>query len=147
VDELTTDGWDRTIDVNLRGTFLSAKHAVPALRRAGGGVIVLIASGTGVSEASSMVAYGASKGGVNGLGMTLEAALAPDGIRVNVLCPGNIATPLKLRIVEEQAGVRGDEYLLEEQIARLGDPEGMARVLGFLVSDAADYVRGAVFTR
>ena len=79
--------------------------------------------------------------------MTLEAALAPDGIRVNVLCPGNIATPLKLRIVEEQAGVRGDEYLLEEQIARLGDPEGMARVLGFLVSDAADYVRGAVFTR
>jgi NAD(P)-dependent dehydrogenase (short-subunit alcohol dehydrogenase family) len=147
VDELPTEGWDITIEVNLRGTFLSAKHAVPALRRAGGGVIVLIASGAGVSEASSMVAYGASKGGVNGLGMTLEAALAPDAIRVNVLCPGNIATPLKLRIVEEQAGARGDEYLPEEQIARLGDPEGMARVLGFLVSDAADYVRGAVFTR
>ena len=110
-------------------------------------MIVLIASGAGVKEASSMVAYGASKGGVNGLGMTLETALAPDGIRVNVLCPGNIATPLKLRIVEEQAGVRGDEYLPEEQIARLGDPEGMARVLGFLVSDAADYVRGAIFTR
>ena len=147
VDELLADGWDRTISVNLRGAFLSAKYAVPALRRAGGGVIVLIASGAGVKGASSMVAYGGSKGGVNGLGMTLEAALAPDDIRVNVLCPGGIATPLKLRNIEEQAGIRGDDYLPEEQIARLGDPEGVARVLGFLVSDAADYVRGAVFTR
>ena len=147
VDELLTEGWDRTISVNLKGAFLSAKHAVPALRRAGGGVIVLIASGAGVKGGSSMVAYGASKGGVNGLGMTLEARLAPDNIRVNVLCPGGITTPLKLYNIEEQARARGDAYRQEEQIALLGDPEGVARVLGFLVSDAADYVRGAIFTR
>ena len=147
VDELSSEGWDRTIEVNLRGSFLCAKYAVPAIRRAGGGAIVMIASGAGVKGASSMVAYGASKGGVNGLAMTLEPALARHDIRVNVLCPGGIATPLKLRNIEEQARATGDSFRREEQIAGLGDPEGIAKVLGFLVSDAADYVRGAVFTR
>ncbi len=147
VDELLKEGWDGTIDINLTGTFLATKHAVPALRRAGGGVIVMIASGAGVRGASSMVAYGASKGGVNGLGMTIEPALARENVRVNVLCPGNIETPLKLGIIEEQARRIGEAARREEQMAGLGAPEGVARVIGFLVSDDADYVRGTLFTR
>ena len=147
VDEFPKGTWDLHMDINLTGTFLAAKYAVPAIRRGGGGVIVMIASGAGVRGGSSIVAYGASKGGVNGLGMTLEQALGKDNIRVNVLCPGNISTPLKLGIIAQQVervGAAADE---SSQIAGLGSPDGMAKVIRFLLSDDAEYVRGAVFTR
>ena len=62
----------------------------------------MIASAAGASVGSSIVAYGASKGDANGLGLTLEQSLAEENIRVNVLCPGNIATPLKLSIIDQQ---------------------------------------------
>jgi NAD(P)-dependent dehydrogenase (short-subunit alcohol dehydrogenase family) len=98
---------------------------------------------------SSSLAYGASKGGVNGLGMTLAARLAPRGIRVNVVCPGNIVTGMKLSVVAAEAERAGKS--VEEALARareeMGSPEGVARVLAFLVSDEADYVRGAIFTQ
>lgn len=147
IDEVQLREWERTISINLTGTFLAARHAVPAMRRAGKGVIVMIASGAGVRGPSSIVAYGASKGGVNGLAMTLESHLEKDNIRVNALCPGNIATPLKLGIIEQQVERIGAAANREGQMAGLGTPEGVARVIAFLLSDYADYVRGAVFTR
>ncbi len=147
VEEVAEQVWDDTIDINLKGSFLAAKHAVPAIRSAGGGVIVMIASGAGVKGASSTVSYGASKGGVNGLGMTLEAKLRDEGIRVNVLCPGEIATPLKLGIIEQQAKTAGESVRLRQENTDLGEPAGVARIIGFLLSDDAAYVRGAVFTR
>ena len=147
VEDVAEQVWDDTIDINLKGSFLAAKHAVPAIRSAGRGVIVMIASGAGVTGASSTVSYGASKGGVNGLGMTLEAKLRGDGIRVNVLCPGEIATPLKLGIIEQQAKAAGESARLRKENTDLGEPAGVARIIGFLLSDAAAYVRGAVFTR
>ena len=147
VEDVGEQTWDATIDVNLKGSFLAAKHAVTAMRRAGGGVIVMIASGAGVTGASSAVSYGASKGGVNGLGMTLEAKLRGDRIRVNVLCPGEIATPLKLGIIEQQVAALGESARRRESNSDLGEPKGVAKVIGFLLSDDADYVRGAVFTR
>ena len=147
VDEVLQEKWDSTIGVNLTGAFLAAKHAVPAMKREGGGVIIMIASGAGVRGGSSTVAYGASKGGVSGLGMSLERPLAGDNIRVNVLCPGQISTPLKLGIIEQQVERIGEEANRDKQIAGLGTPEGVARVLAFLLSDEADYVRGTLFTR
>lgn len=147
VEDVAEQVWDDTIDINLKGSFLAAKYAVPAIRSAGGGVVVMISSGAGVKGASSTVSYGASKGGVNGLGMTLEAKLRDEGIRVNVLCPGEIATPLKLGIIEQQAQAAGESVRLRQENTDLGEPEGVARVIGFLLSDDAAYVRGAVFTR
>lgn len=147
VEDVAEQVWDDTIDINLKGSFLAAKHAVPAIRSAGRGVIVMIASGAGVTGASSTVSYGASKGGVNGLGMTLAAKLRGEGIRVNVLCPGEIATPLKLGIIEQQAQAAGESARLRKENTDLGEPAGVARIIGFLLSDDAAYVRGAVFTR
>jgi len=144
VDEFLTSTWEQHIDINLTGSFLAAKYAVPYLRKAGGGVIVMVASGAGVRGGSSIVAYGASKGGVNGLGMTLEQALSGDNIRVNVLCPGNIATPLKLGIIDQQVERVGDQANETGQIAGLGTPDGMAKVIRFLLSDDADYIRGPI---
>lgn len=147
VDDIALLDWSRLIDVNLTGPFLTAKHTVQALRRSGGGVIVMIASGAGVRGPSSSVPYGASKGGVNGLAMTLERMLAPDEIRVNVICPGNISTPLKLGIIEQQVEKVGEEANREGQITGLGTPSGVAKLLAFMLSDDAEYPRIAVFTR
>ncbi len=147
IDELPTENWERTIAVNLRGSFLSAKHVVPAIRKVGGGVIVMIASGAGVSEASSMVAYGASKGGVNGLGMTLARRLERDQIRVNVVCPGNVDTPLKVDIIEQQVEAIVEDAHRDDQLAGLVDPGGIASIITFLLSSDADLLRGSVFTR
>ena len=107
----------------------------------------MIASAAGVSVGSSIVAYGASKGDVNGLGLTLEQSLAEENIRVNVLCPGNIATPLKLGIIDQQREMLGEAANEASQIAGLGTPDGMAKVIRFLSFDDAEYVRGTIFTR
>ena len=147
VDEVDEAMWDSVIDVNLKGSFLAVKHVVPAMKRAGGGVVLLIASGAGVRGASSSIAYGSSKGGVHGMAMTLEPKLAPDNIRIHAVCPGSINTPLKVGVIQQQVSRIGQAARPEEQIANLGDPEGVAKVLAFLASDDADYVRGTIFTR
>jgi NAD(P)-dependent dehydrogenase (short-subunit alcohol dehydrogenase family) len=147
VDDLDEETFRRVITVNLTGSFLASKAVVPAMKRAGRGVIVLIASGAGVRGGSSSVAYGSSKGGVHGLAMVLEPQLAPHGIRVNDVCPGSLDTPLKRQNVIDGAVAHGqspDEALAK---AHLGDPRGVARILAFLVSDDADFVRGSIFTR
>jgi NAD(P)-dependent dehydrogenase (short-subunit alcohol dehydrogenase family) len=147
VDDLDEETFQRVITVNLTGSFLMSKAVVPAMKRAGRGVIVLIASGAGVRGGSSSVAYGSSKGGVHGLAMVLEPQLAPHGIRVNDVCPGNLDTPLKRQNVADGARAQGkspDEALAK---ADLGDPHGVGRVLAFLASDDADFVRGSIFTR
>lgn len=149
VDDLDRREWQKTLDVNLSGTFLCTKHAVPILEKTGGGVIILIASGAGVRGPSSSLAYGASKGGIQGLAFTLEEQLAPLNIRVNVVCPAGIATPLKLRNVAEIAELSGESPVEAVEAARseLGDPDGVARILAFLVSEDASYIRGTIFTR
>lgn len=144
IDEFEELTWDRVIDVNLKGSFLLSKYAVPLLEKTGG-VLVLIASGAGVRGGSSSIAYGSSKGGVHGLSLVLASQLAPRNIRVHAVCPGALATPLKLRVVEKQADRAGRP--LEDMTARLGDPEGVGKILAFLVSDDADYLRGDIFTR
>jgi NAD(P)-dependent dehydrogenase (short-subunit alcohol dehydrogenase family) len=146
IEELGRDTFRRVWDVNVTGSFLCAKHAVPLLRKAGGGVIVLVSSGAATGGSSSY-AYGSSKGGVAALGVTLARKLAPDGIRVNVVAPGNISTRMKLGVIEAEGRQRGIpvDRLVEE--AGLGRPEGVARVLAWLASDDADYVRGTITTR
>ena len=146
VDEFPLEIWRTVMEVNVTGSFLCAKHAVPLLKKADRGVIILVSSGAAVGGSSS-VAYGASKGGVNSLGITLAAKLAPEGIRVNVVMPGNIDTGMKRSVIAAEAEKSGKS--LEEAVAasKLGVPEGVAQVLAWLVSDEADYVRGMITTR
>jgi len=145
IDEFEELTWDKVLDINLKGSFLMSKHAVPLIEKSERGVILLIASGAGVRGGSSSVAYGSSKGGVHGLSLVLAAQLADRNIRVHGVCPGSLATPLKLRQIEKSAKASGGDF--EKMAAALGDPMGVGKVLAFLVSDDADYVRGSVFTR
>ena len=149
IDDFEAAIFDAVIDVNLKGTFYAVKHAVPAMEKRRGGVILCIASGAGVRGGSSSVAYASSKGGVNGLVMTVENQVAPLNIRMHTICPGGLATPLKLGQIAESARRAGQDADAAVANARnsLGEPAGVARILTFLASDEASYVRGQIFTR
>ena len=150
VAELDEADWDATLDTNLKGTFLTAKHGTPLMVAAGESVLMLIASGAGVSGgASSSHAYAASKAGIHGMQYKLRAEHAEHGMRVYAICPGGIATPLKLENVGQRAELNGEDPQAAIEAARqsLGEPLGVAKVLAFLASDEGSYVRGTVFTR
>lgn len=149
VDELDEAVWQHVMDVNLKGSFLTCKYAAAVMKEQKRGVIVLLSSGAGVRGGSSSVAYGTSKGAVHGQAVVLESQLAPFGIRVHAVCPGGIATPMKLRNIAQAAESRGEpvEEALKQAAEYLGDPEGVGKILAFLVSDHADHLRQTVFTR
>jgi NAD(P)-dependent dehydrogenase (short-subunit alcohol dehydrogenase family) len=142
-DEAT---WDQVLDVNLKGAFLAAKHAAGVMVDAGRGVIVLVASKGGVSTGSGSYAYGASKGGMHGLALTLDRHLGPKGIRVHDVCPGDVDTPLMHRSLDEALRNGADPAAIERIRSALTPPAAIAELLAFLVSDAAGCVRGTVFT-
>ncbi|MFD1325547.1 SDR family NAD(P)-dependent oxidoreductase, partial [Micromonospora sonneratiae] len=146
VREVSTQLWAEVIAANLTGPFLVAKHAVPHLVAAGGGVIVLVASKAGIVTGSGSVPYGASKGGLHGLALTLARQLRPQGIRVHTLCPGDIDTPLMRRSLDEARANGAEADRVAGIQAGLGRPEEVAQVLALLCSSAADGLDGAVFT-
>lgn len=149
IEDFEESVFDSVIDVNLKGTFFAIKHAVPIMGRSGGGVILCIASGAGVRGGSSSVAYASSKGGVNGLVMTVEGQVGSKNIRMHTICPGGLATPLKLGQIAESAKRAGNDpdAAVANALKSLGDPAGVARVLTFLASDEGSYMRGQIFTR
>lgn len=141
VEEIDPADWTRTVEVNVYGSFFCVKHALPALRRSPSGAVILLGSGAGIVSGSSSVPYATSKGGVYGLSKALTPRLAEDGIRLNLLMPGSVDTPLKRR-AEEAMDASG-----RPRNQSLADPAGVAKVVRFLLSDEADYVRGEVCTR
>jgi len=146
IAELDLATFERVQDVNVRGTFLCMKHAVAAMGDRGGTILV-VASGAGVTSRSSSVAYGTSKAAVHGLGFIAPNHLAGRPIRVNTVCPSIVDTPLKRANVEDEGRARGwSRADIDAAKNELRDPEGVARVLAFLASDEADFVRGTVFT-
>ena len=146
-EEFPTETFDFVMAVNVRGTFLCTKYATPLIVKSQKPVMILIASGAGVLGGSSSIAYGTSKGAVNGMGMVLAGHLSARNVRVNIVCPGGIATEMKLTNIQDAAEKQGRPY--EEVLAssNLGEPIGVARLLAYLASDDGDYVRRTLFTR
>jgi cyclopentanol dehydrogenase len=141
IEQTPEEEWDRIMDINGKGVFFGVKHAIPAMRRAGGGSIVNISSTAGLVGSTLEGAYTASKGAVRLL--TKGAALqgAKDGIRVNSVHPGVIDTEMLAPLVADK---KFRQYLLERNpLGRLGTPEEVAKVVLFLASDDASYVTGA----
>lgn len=145
-EEFPLETFEFVMDVNVKGTFLCTKYATPLLADSQG-VMLLIASGAGVIGGSSSIAYGTSKGAVNGLGMVLASHLAPRKIRVNVICPGSLNTEMKRSVIQTQAERQGRDADTLIAASELGDPVGVARLLAYLASDDGDYVRRNLFTR
>jgi NAD(P)-dependent dehydrogenase (short-subunit alcohol dehydrogenase family) len=140
VADLDEDVFQRVLDVNLRGVYLCAKHAIPAMRRAGGGSIVTVASIGGTRGSQANHAYAASKGGVIALTYSIASAYGAEGIRANVIAPGAIDTPMIPRL--DEAGLAA--LRAHTPLRRIGDAAEVARVGLFLASDAAAFVTGTV---
>jgi meso-butanediol dehydrogenase / (S,S)-butanediol dehydrogenase / diacetyl reductase len=142
VPDLAEDEWDRLIDTNLKGPFLTCREFLPAMIEAGSGAIVNIASTAGVRGGRTRAAYCASKGGLVQFTRSLAIDHGPDGIRVNCVCPGLIDT-------EMADWIRHDEEALQRWAAtiparRIGTAEEIADVVAYLASPASSYVQGAV---
>ncbi|RII19538.1 2-(R)-hydroxypropyl-CoM dehydrogenase [Streptomyces sp. YIM 130001] len=144
VEDTTSEEWDWLMDVNLKGVFLCAKHALPVMRGAGGGVIVNIASELALVGSEAVAAYSASKAGVLQLTRALAVDHAGDGVRVNALSPGVILTAL-LQTALDSTGdpdKRRREFEERTLLGRLGTPEEAAEAALFLASDQSSYMTG-----
>lgn len=140
LEEMTEEQWDRVIDVDLKGTFLAMKYAIPEMERAGAGKVINITSVSGIRGFAQAAAYCAAKGGV--VMLTKEAALeyGPKKINVNAIAPGVIETKMN-------APFREDPAMLEQLKAitpypRLGEGEDIAHAATFLASAESDFVNG-----
>lgn len=142
VTQTTPEFWNRTVNVNLTGVFLVSRRAIPLLARASGSSVVHIASQLGIVGTQGSPAYTASKGGVIALGRSMALDHAPQRIRVNVVCPGPIDTPL----FEASSGPSNLEVLKNVRIplGRIGQPEEVARLVLFLLSDQSAFMTGSI---
>ena len=139
--DLTEEQWDRIVDINLRSVFLCMKREIPLLLQQGGGAIVNTSSGAGVQGIAGQAAYCAAKFGI--VGLTKAAALdyAKSNIRVNVVCPGIIDTPMMDRF--SGGTPEGRERVIgQEPVGRMGRAEEIAAAVVWLCSDAAAFVVG-----
>ncbi len=143
--DCTEGEWDLQMDINLKGTFLMSKAALPGMIDRRRGVIINNSSGWGIAGGDSAVAYCASKGGV----VLLTKAMAIDhgrqGIRVNCICPGDVDTPM----LPEDARMRGlkwEDYLAgcaNRPLGRIGTTDEIAKAALFLASDDSSFMTGA----
>jgi NAD(P)-dependent dehydrogenase (short-subunit alcohol dehydrogenase family) len=142
--ETPVEELDRSYAVNLRSHFVCARTVVPFLREAGGGSILITASNAGLQTEGSMVAYASTKSAAVALVRNLARDYAPDGIRVNALCPGYVDTPFNTPIWET---VGGREAFLEQisesiPLGRMLTAEEVAEQAVFMLSDAASLMTG-----
>ena len=146
-DAIATDEavWDLTMAINLKGVFLGCKHGIPALRRAGGGSIINMASFVALlGAATAQLAYTASKGGVLAMSRELAVVHARENIRVNALCPGPQQTELLMKYLNTEA--KRQRRLVHVPMGRFGEAEEIASAALYLASDEAAYVTGTSFT-
>jgi NAD(P)-dependent dehydrogenase (short-subunit alcohol dehydrogenase family) len=143
--DCTEDNWDRTISINLKGIWLCMKHEIPQMLKQGSGAIVNMASVAGLVGFRGLPAYCASKGGVVQLTRTAALEYAKAGIRVNVVCPGVIRTPMVERLLSGRPEAE-EGFIAMEPVGRMGKPEEVAEAVVWLCSDAASFVTGHPMT-
>lgn len=148
ITETTEDEWDHLMNVNLKSVFLCSKAVIPIMKKQRAGVIVNVASEMGIVGGSEIAAYSASKGGVIQLTKSMAIDHATDGIRINSVAPGPVATPLLNSIIASSSNPEKerDSMINKTLMKRFATPEEIANVIVFLASDQASYMTGSIVT-
>jgi 3alpha(or 20beta)-hydroxysteroid dehydrogenase len=148
VDETNDDAWSHVVDTNLTGVFKGMRAAVPAMRRAEGGVIVNTSSVFGINGSWGYAAYIASKFGVTGITKSAALTYAKDNIRVVAIAPSSVDTPM----LEEERALMADnpyfdfeEWMASQPIPRVAQPEEISTFVLYLVSEQARYLTGGIY--
>ena len=141
VEDTSVELWDQVMDINVTGVFLGTKHAIPAMRAAGGGSIINISSVAGLVGGSRAAAYSASKGAVRILTKGTAVQCAADGIRANSVHPGIIVTQMTEELLSDES--TREQRLTGTPIGRFGTADDVAYGVLFLASDESSYVTGS----
>lgn len=139
--ECSEENWEKTINVNLKGTWLCMKYEIPYMFQQGKGAIVNCASVAGLIGFTGLPAYVVSKHGVVGITKTAALEYAKQNIRINAVCPGVIHTDMIDRITGKDKEVE-KQFVSMEPVGRMGTPEEVAEAVIWLCSDAASFVTG-----
>ncbi len=157
IEDTTLEEWNRSFAVNVTGTFLTSKHALPLMRAAAGGdttaSIINFGSYDGFIADPGLAAYCATKGAVHGLTRAMACDHGPEGIRVNAICPGYIDTPMLQSFFTGDGSGAGGKSIEQLQQAvrdvhpmrRYGTPEDIANLVNWLASDEARYASGQLW--
>ena len=147
IDDLTPEEWDRTLNINLRGTFLTVRYTVPHLKKAGGGSIIVTSSinGTRYFANSGATAYAVSKAGQLAMVQMLAVELGPSNIRINAICPGAIDTDIKDNSQKRNVDSIKIKGQFERDIPlskKPGSADQVAQLALFLASEASSHITG-----
>jgi NAD(P)-dependent dehydrogenase (short-subunit alcohol dehydrogenase family) len=144
---MTEDEWDSLFDVDLKASWLCAKHALPALETSGRGSIVNVSSLHGLMTIKGFFPYAAAKSGLLGLTRSLALEYGASNVRVNAICPGYVRTRLVQEWLDLQDDPGVEQRVLELQpLGRIGEPGEIASLVAFLASDESSYITGAVIS-
>ena len=143
-EETTWEMWDDVMSVNLKGTFIGCKKAIPLMRKRGGGAIVNLASINAIRGNNRLVAYAATKGGVYAMTMSLALDHVGENIRVNCVCPATIETDMVRQMLAESADVDAAKrnIIAKHPIGRMAQAEEVASTIAFLASSDASFITG-----
>jgi NAD(P)-dependent dehydrogenase (short-subunit alcohol dehydrogenase family) len=142
LEQTDVEVWDALMRINLRGTMLACKAAIPRMRARGGGSIINMSSGSGLTGALAPTAYGVSKAAIISLTQYVATQHGKEGIRCNAIAPGLIVTPSTTSAYA--TGPFGEMMLRHHLTPRLGRPEDIASMVAFLASDESQFVTGQV---
>lgn len=140
-ESLPVQDWQRVLAINLTGVYLCIRHAVPAMRRSGGGSIVITGSVMGLVGHADALPYASTKGALVNLARAASLDHARDGIRVNAVCPGYMERPTIVGGAAARAA-HDEDLLAKHPIGRLGRPADVAAAIAFLASDEASFITG-----
>lgn len=147
IEETSLEDWNRIFAINVTGTFLTSKHCLPLMRKAGAGSIINFGSYDGFIADPGLAAYCATKGAVHALTKAMACDYGPEGIRVNAICPGYVDTPMLQSFFQDA----GDIESLKEEVRRVhpmrtyGTPDDMANLVNWLAGDEARYASGQLW--
>jgi NAD(P)-dependent dehydrogenase (short-subunit alcohol dehydrogenase family) len=148
IEDIEADEWDRTIDVNLKGSFLTVKYGVPYLKKQGGSIVFTSSiNGTRSFRKVGATPYACSKAAQVAMAKMLSLELAPNGIRVNVICPGGVLTGINNSTTRRHLDwIPGLADLIKDRIPltgnKAGTSEDVAQLVSFLASDASRFITG-----